>query len=221
MTAVVKHKQIDKKSTSVLASCGLRLVKTVTTTEKDSTTVVSKIVLDYFVCTVGACYHKDGIEHGHKIKLAKGGTTGSATRHLSSMHGIVSSKTVATKVNSAKLSNKIEGANPGYHGDPGRFFGNAFAVLSANHGISFNTFKSDTWNTIAHHLPTAAKGELKNPNMRLYSVEQYHYMKRSIVAKIQEARTLYGGVPFVSLNVDLYQDKVSNMKYVGLRISWW
>jgi len=95
------------------------------------------------VCTVGACYHKDGIEHGHKIELAKGGTTGSATRQLSSIHSIVSSKTVATKVNSAKLGNKIEGANPGYHGDLlGRFFDNAFAVLSAKNGISFNMFKS-------------------------------------------------------------------------------
>lgn len=202
----------SRKATSELDKNGIRVLKRQSNGTKDTSYII-------FICLHDGCQNHDGEGLGRSMKCA-GRHTGNGTRHLNDMHGIQSQKTAAAASTIATFEKLVENSSPGYKADPDRFFANAFGVLAATHCIPYNAFKGPTWNLIAHHIPTTTDKGLKNLDLRKPQVEQYHYMKSRIIAALTEAKRYYEGLPFLSINIDLYQNKVSNQKYIAIRVSW-
>jgi hypothetical protein len=215
-------KTSTRTSSSVMVGRGLRLVAKEATPTKDGKRNIKK---ETFICLEdvgpgGACWSRDeeGVLQGKLVPLSQGSTY-QASSHLKKEHRISSAQTVVATQNNQQLHCAVDAVAPGFHEDPTRFYQNGFAVLNCETGGSYNTFKKETWNVIQSTLPIKNDG-MKNYDPRKRIIEQYVHVKEKIMAKLAKASEFYGSVPFLSYNMDLYQDKHSNEKYLVLKVSW-
>lgn len=156
---------------------------------------------------------------GTKIEITLNSTF-KATNHLSKKHGIVASKMLAMAANAGRLNQLINVATPGFKGSPSRFYQLQFAAWAAEHSIPFNTFKGDTWNLIANTLPAMDQKDLTNLEIPKHQFKQYLCIKQKLMLAFDKARQYYSGVPFLSFNVNLYQNLVLNLKFLAVCLLW-
>jgi len=127
---------------------------------------------------------------------------------------------VAAAKNVQRIVELVDTSLPGYLEDPGRFYQIALSTWAARHGVSFEAFKSDSWNLIASMIPCPDRElKLRNLNVPRFIVEQYCHVKEAITKEFAIAKAHFK-LPFMSLNLDLYQNSIQNKKYLCLRISY-
>jgi hypothetical protein len=175
------------------------------------------IVKYFFICLAGLCCREN--ENKGRLVLISKSSTHKATNHLVDVHSIISTKTKSAQKNLNKLATLTQSSAEGFSSEPDRFFEVAFSSWAAEHGISSNAFRSDTWRTIAKFMPFDDKNRLLTLNIPRFIIEQYIHIKTSIQTMIDTARCNYD-IPFLSFNLDLYQNSIQNTKYIALRISW-
>ena len=175
-------------------------------------------VLKWF-CLVGDCANGADGHCKTSINFTEK-TTNHASNHLKNAHQILSTKTASYEENVRRLNQVIQRASLGYKKDPSRFYFLNFGTWAALHNVPFAAFTGDAWNTIASHLPAGNGSSLLNLDVRRAQVEQYVHLKGIVVAELNEAKNRFRGLPFLCLNLDLYQNKISGDKYIGLRVSW-
>jgi hypothetical protein len=92
------------------------------------------------------------------------------------------------------------------------------STWAAEQSLSFRAFKTQRWRLIASQLPVGLGG-MTSFNPRKHMVEIYETLKQGIVEEIYLAKQQCH-IPFMSLNLDLYQNGFNNMKLLALRLSW-
>ena len=92
------------------------------------------------------------------------------------------------------------------------------SAWAAEQSLSYRTFETQQWRLIASQLPVGFGG-MTSFNPRKLMVELYEMLKRGIVEEINLAKQQFH-IPFISLNLDIHQNKFNNMKFLVLRLSW-
>jgi hypothetical protein len=85
--------------------------------------------------------------------------------------------------------------------------------------MSFNAFQSETWWTFSKSMPFDNNKLAPKVDVPRFIIEQYVYIKHSIQTMIDNMRNNYN-IPFLSFNLNLYQNSIQNKKYIALHISW-
>jgi hypothetical protein len=104
--------------------------------------------------------------------------------------------------------------------DPGRFFQNLFVLWGVSHSIPISAFASPFFAQIQHRLPGVEAMSLDRDAYLKQLLRQYLTVKNSITEELQAAKTFFGTMPFLSVNLDLYKDPRQNKQYMAVRISW-
>lgn len=144
-------------------------------------------------------------------------STGNATAHLQTKHGLVSDVTTKKRANLGAIASKVEETSQYYVENPERWLRLQATLVMVDAGLSFNFFKRDPWRVFCRALNWGNAVSGFDPRQSL--VELYSALAQCIVDKHKELKTLYNGVPFWNLNVDLYTAALQNKKYAALRIN--
>jgi hypothetical protein len=201
-----------KRETTVLLNRGLRLKK-----KRDGAL--------YFHCCLDGCWQGTPVEDGriygssHVIRCPKQATS-NATVHLRNMHSVHSKKTATgrakVRVSNAALD-RTEMANAR---DPVAFTQNVLTLWATEHSIPISAFQSPYFLQILHRIPGCGRNAMERENCRKILLQQYLSIKEKIKNEITSAKKFFGTMPFVCVNLDLYQDPRQNKKYMAIRISW-
>ena len=193
-------KQMKRRSSSILTENGVRIV------DGDG--------CEWFLCLLGQCSEKSKPVW---IKCSKNASS-NATEHLKTQHCIVSSKTISQQQTIHQLSKQIDLSRNSFKADPLRWFKVQISAWAAEQSLSYRAFETQRWRLIASQLPVGLGG-MTSFNPRKHMVELYETLKQGIVEEINLAKQQFH-IPFMSLNLDLYQNKFNNMKFLALRLSW-
>ncbi len=87
---------------------------------------------------------------------------------------------------------------------------------SAKQSISYNVFTTRRWQLIGRQLPVE-EGGMKSINIRKLHVELYTMCKKIIIMSFAEAHSFFT-IKYLSLYLDLINSKMSNQKYLTLRV---
>ena len=136
--------KVKKHSKSVPDMCGIRF---------------SAANKHWFFCLTGDCFHSKFV-----IGIQKN-STGNATIHLSSKHGVVSAKTEVHQRNVADLNKKIESADIHFQRDPTRWFQVNISAFACENSLSYRAFNGHTWKLIANKLPVGSSRALESINI--------------------------------------------------------
>ncbi|CAK9223988.1 unnamed protein product [Sphagnum troendelagicum] len=198
--AIIKGAAIKdlKKTTSFLNQCGMRLI------DKD--------MVKWFICLLDPCFN---VKKPVVIKCTKIGASNVCT-HLDKKHYITSSKTMATNKKLAHIKKQLDLSDPAFKKDPKRWFEVQLGAWSAEHSISYNAFTTCRWQLISRQLPVG-EGGMKSINIRKLHVELYTTCKKIIIMSLVEARSFFT-IKYLSLYLDLIKSKMSNQKYMALRV---
>jgi hypothetical protein len=202
-----------KRETTVLLNRGLRLRQT---GEKD--------VL-FFHCVCDGCWignwDANGTIEGSRNKLKYSSrATSNATAHLRTIHGVESSKTKTGKAKVKLSSEAIERTAAAYARDPVAFTQNALTLWATHHSIPISAFQSRFFLQILERVPGCDRRTMERTLCRKFLLQQYLTVKARIKGELAVAKGFFGDMPFVAVNLDLYQDPRQNKKYMAIRISW-
>jgi len=198
--AIIKGAAIKdlKKTTSFLNQCDARLI------DKDT--------VEWFICLLDPCFN---VKKPVVIKCTKTGASNVCT-HLDKKHCITSSKTMATNKKQAHIKKQLNLFDPAFKKNPKRWFEVQFGAWSAKHSIPYNAFTTCRWQLIGHQLPVG-EGGMKSINIHKLHVELYTTCKKIIIMSLAEARSFFT-IKYLSLYLDLIKNKMSNQKYLALRV---
>ncbi|CAN5976136.1 unnamed protein product [Sphagnum jensenii] len=107
-------------------------------------------------------------------------------------------------------------SDPAFKRDPKRWFEVQLGAWSAEHSISYNAFTTCRWQLIGRQLPIG-EGGMKSINIRKLHVELYTMCKKIIIMSLAKARSFFM-IKYLSLYLDLIKSKMSNQKYLALRM---
>jgi hypothetical protein len=201
-----------KRETTVLLNRGLRLKK-----KSDGAM--------YFHCCLAGCWVGTRDESGeltgsrHVIRCPKQATS-NATTHLRLLHGVESSKVKACKTRVKASTDGVEQYEAVHARDPVAFTENTLVLWATEHSIPISAFQSNYFLQILHRIPGCGRNLMERQRCRKLLLQQYLTVKERIRNEIASAKTYFGSMPFVSVNLDLYQDPRQNKKYMAIRISW-
>jgi len=198
--AIIKGAAIKdlKKTTSFLNQCGVCLI------DKDT--------IEWFIYLLDPCFN---FKKPVVIKCTKTGASNACT-HLDKKHYITSSKTMATNKKLAHIKKQLDLSDPAFKKDPKRWFEVQLGAWSVEHSISYNAFTTCRWQLIGRQLPVG-EGGMKSINIRKLHVELYTTCKKIIIMSLVEARSFFT-IKYLSLYMDLIKNKMSNQKYLALRM---
>jgi hypothetical protein len=201
-----------KRETTVLLNRGLRLRKRTENTL-------------YFHCALDGCWMGTPDEEGNlvgsrcEIKYCLKATS-NVTAHLKTLHAIESTKTKVGKTKGKRARLEIERHEAAHSRDPVAFTANALTLWATEHSIPISAFRSPYFQQIMHRIPGCDRNTMERQRCRMILLQQYLTVKRRIKNELASAKIFFGEMPFVSVNLDLYQDPRQNKKYIAIRISW-
>ncbi|KAH9538628.1 hypothetical protein CY35_15G016800, partial [Sphagnum magellanicum] len=178
----------DLKKTTFLNQCGVHLI------DKDK--------VEWFICLLDPCFN---VNKPVVIKCTKTGASNACT-HLDKKHCITSSKTMATNKKLADIKKQLNLSDVTFKKDPKRWF----------ESILYNAFTTRRWQLIGRQLPVG-EGGMKLINIRKFHVELYTTCKKIIIMSLVETRSFFT-IKYLSLYLDLIKNKMSNQKYLALRV---
>jgi hypothetical protein len=187
---------MNKRSTSVLSTCGVRAI--------DS----SKC--EWFLCLVDTCCETSSPVW---IKCSKGSTSNAAD-HIRLRHNITSRKTISQQRAIHDLSKQIDLSTQSFKDDPMRWFQIQISSWAAEQSLSYQLFETSRWHVIPSQLPVGVNG-LTSFNPRKHNVELYVTIRQMMKGKIAKAASEFY-IPFMILNLDLYKNMYNNLKFVTL-----
>jgi hypothetical protein len=187
-----------KKTTFFLNQCGVRLI------DKDK--------VEWFICLLDPCFN---VNKPVVIKCTKTGASNACT-HLNKKHCITSSKTMATNKKLIDIKKQLDLSDSTFKKDPKRWFEMQLGAWFAEQSISYNVFTTRRWQLIGHHLPVG-EGGMKSINIRKFHVKLYTTCKKIIIMSLTETHSFFM-IKYLSLYLDLINSKMSNQKYLTLRV---
>ncbi len=198
--AIIKGAVIKdlKKTTSFLNQCGMRPI------DKDT--------VEWFICLLDPCFN---VKKPVVITCTKTGASNACT-HLDKKHCITSSKTMATNKKLAHIKKQLDLFDLVFKKNPKRWFEVQLGAWSAEHSISYNTFTTCRWQLIGRQLPVE-EGGMKSINIRKLHIELYTMCKKIVIMSLAEAHSFFT-IKYLSLYLDLIKSKMSNQKYLALRV---
>jgi hypothetical protein len=171
----------------------------------------------YFLCVLEGCWA--GNRSKTMIKCPRT-VTSNAASHLRQAHGIISKKTRAGKSKERVTSVSIEKSKAAYQRDPVAFVRNAITLWATEHSIPIAALQSTFLRSVLDVIPGCGRNVLDKDVCRKLLLQQYLTIKSRIIDELRVAKTFFGDMPFVCVNLDLYQDPKQNKKYMAVRISW-
>jgi hypothetical protein len=211
-TAYEIFKSEAKRETSVLVNRGLRLRK-----------LAGKDEL-YFHCVCNGCWigawDDDGIEGSRNKLKYSARATSNATAHLKGIHGVESTKSKTGKSKVSLASDAVDRTAAAWQRDPVAFAQNALTLWATYHSIPISAFMSPVFQQILERLPGCGRGTMERTLCRKLLLQQYLTVKARVQREIAVAKGYFGQMPFVCVNLDLYQDPRQNKKYMAVRVSW-
>jgi hypothetical protein len=171
----------------------------------------------YFHCVLEGCWL--GTRSKTVIKCP-GRVTSNATIHLRQVHGILSNKTKAGKSKERVTIVSIANSKAAYQRDPVAFVRNVITLWATEHLIPIAALQSTFLCTVLVVIPGCGRNVLDKDVCRKLLLQQYLTIKSRIIDELKAAKTFFGNMPFVCVNLDLYQDPKQNKKYMAVRISW-
>jgi hypothetical protein len=200
-----------KRETTLLLNRGLRLTK-------------GKSI--YFHCVVGDCWLGAPAAGDALIQATKTvvrcpiTATSNAINHLKHHHGIGPKKTAVGKAKTKVIVESVERNEPAFTRDPASFIQNVLVLWATQHSISIAAFQSPFFHQALHRIPGCDRNTMEKTRCRKYLLQQYLTVKQRIKSELEVAKGFFGDVPFISMNLDLYQDPRQNLKYMAIRMSW-
>ena len=154
----------------------------------------------------------------NRVCVVDGDASSNAIEHLKTQHCLVSSKRISQQQTIHQLSKHIDTSLNSSKTDLLRWFKVHISAWVAEQLLSYRIFETQRWKLIASQQPVGFGGMISF-NPRKHMVELYETLKRGIMEEINLAKQQFH-IPFMSLNLDLYQNKFNNMKFLALRLSW-
>jgi hypothetical protein len=192
----------SKRETTVLLGRGLRIVE-------------GNYL--YFHCVLDGCWlgtrSKSVIKCPNKI-------TSNASTHLKTCHGVESSKTRAGKAKAVCTSHAVASSRPAFGNDPPSFVANAMTLWATEHSIPIAALQSTFLRHVLEGIPGCGNALMDRNRCRKLLLQQYLTIRDRIKGELKSAKLFFGDMPFICVNLDLYQDPRQNKKYMALRISW-
>jgi hypothetical protein len=198
-------KPTARRETTVLVNRGLRLH-----------TVAGDAI--HFICALDGCWEGNGRSKTN-VRCPQN-VTSNAVSHLKRCHGIESKKTRVAKMKTEVVDSSVAKCQSAYDRDPVAFITNAITLWSTEHSIPAHALQSPTLNQVLQRLPGVGRGAFDRTLCRKLLLQQYLTVKKRIIFELKSAKLFFGGMPFICVNLDLYQDPKQNKKYMAIRISW-
>jgi hypothetical protein len=139
---------------------------------------------------------------------------------LKNAHQIESGKSRQSKLKKMNTSSELQRTDDSFAHDPAQFFQNIFVLWGVAHSIPMNAFQSPYFAQIQNRLPGVVPMSLDRDTFVKQLLRQYLTIKSKITAELQSAKTFFGGMPFLSVNLDLYKDPKQSKQYMAIRITW-
>jgi hypothetical protein len=172
----------------------------------------------HFVCALDGCWLGSG--RSKTTVRCPRNVTSNATAHLKRSHAVESRRTTASKQKVIVRSAAIVKTQVAYDNDPVAFIANAMTLWSTEHSIAINALQSSYLNQVLQRIPGVGNAILDKRRCRKILLQQYLTVKQRIKYQLKSAKLFFGVMPFVCVNLDLYQDPKQNKKYMAIRISW-
>jgi len=123
---------------------------------------------------------------------------------------------MATNKKLAEINKQLDLSEPAFKKDPKSWFEVQLGAWSVEQSISYIAFTTRRWQLIGRQLPVG-EGGMKSINIRKLHVELYTTCKKIIIMSLAEVHSFFT-IKYLSLNLDLINSKMSNQKYLTLRM---
>jgi hypothetical protein len=172
----------------------------------------------HFICAGDGCWLGAGRSKTN-VRCPRNVTSNAAT-HLKRCHGVESKKTRGSITKASVASMAVEETRGAYERDPVAFIQNAMNLWATEHSVQIAALQSPFLSQVLERMPGVSRNVLNVTDCRKLLFQQYLAVKRKIKLELRAAKLFFGDMPFVCVNLDLYQDPRQNKKYMAIRISW-
>jgi hypothetical protein len=129
-------------------------------------------------------------------------------------------KTAASKARVRVSTEAVERYEIAHARDPVAFTENVLVLWATEYSIPISAFQSTYFLQILHRIPGCGRNLMERERCCKILLQQYLTVKEQIKNEIKSAKAYFRSMPFVLINLDLYQDPRQNKKYMAIRISW-